>query len=55
MRTTRIFSRIVLRATRLAVVADVLGSLGGLLILGLGGWLAVRGEIQIGILVVFEA
>jgi ATP-binding cassette, subfamily B, bacterial MsbA len=49
------FSRIVMRNTRLSVIADVLGSLGGLLVLGLGGWLAIRGEMQIGTLVAFNA
>ncbi len=49
------FSRIVLRNTRLSVIADVLGSVGGLLILGLGGWLVVRGEMQVGTLVAFNA
>jgi ATP-binding cassette, subfamily B, bacterial MsbA len=49
------FSRIVMRNTRLSVIADVLASLGGLIVLGLGGWLAIRGEIQVGTLVAFNA
>ncbi len=49
------FSRIVLRNTRLAVIADVLGSLGGLIVLGFGGWLVIRGEMQVGTLVAFNA
>jgi subfamily B ATP-binding cassette protein MsbA len=49
------FSRIVLRNTRLSVIADVLGSVGGLIVLGLGGWLVIRGEMQVGTLVAFNA
>ena len=49
------YSRIVMRNTRLAVVADVLGSLGGLIVLGLGGWLVMRDEMQVGTLVAFNA
>ncbi len=49
------FSRIVMRNTRLGVIADVLGSLGGLIVLGYGGWLVIRGEMQVGTLVAFNA
>jgi len=49
------FSRVVMRNTRLAVVADVLGSLGGLIVLGYGGWLVIQGEMQVGTLVAFNA
>ena len=31
------YSRVVMRNTRLAVIADLLGSLGGLIVLGFGG------------------
>jgi subfamily B ATP-binding cassette protein MsbA len=49
------FSKIVMRNTRLAVIADVLGSIGALIVLGFGGWLVVRGEMQVGTLVAFNA
>jgi len=49
------FSRIVLRNTKLGVVADVLGSLGALIVLGYGGWLVMQGEMQVGTLVAFNA
>ena len=49
------FSRIVLRNTKLSVVADVLGSIGALVVLGYGGWLVMQGEMQIGTLVAFNA
>lgn len=49
------FSKIVMRNTRLGVIADVLGSLGGLIVLGFGGWLVVKGEMQVGTLVAFNA
>lgn len=49
------FSKVVMRNTRLAVIADVLGSIGGLIVLGFGGWLVVRDEMQIGTLVAFNA
>jgi subfamily B ATP-binding cassette protein MsbA len=49
------YSRIVLRNTRLAVVADVLGGLGALVVLGFGGWLVVSGQMQVGTLVAFNA
>ena len=49
------FSRIVLRNTRLSVIADMLASLGGMIVLGLGGWFVIRGEMQVGTLVAFNA
>lgn len=49
------FSRIVMRNTRLSVIADVLGSVGGLIVLGFGGWLVIRGDMQVGTLVAFNA
>ncbi len=49
------FSRIVMRNTQLSVIADVLASVGGLLVLGFGGWLHIRGEMQVGTLVAFNA
>ncbi|WP_233256502.1 ABC transporter ATP-binding protein [Opitutus sp. ER46] len=49
------FSQIVMRNTRLSVVADILGSLGALIVLGYGGWLVLRGEMQVGTLVAFNA
>jgi subfamily B ATP-binding cassette protein MsbA len=49
------FSRIVMRNTRLAVIADVLASIGGFIVLGFGGWLVIRGDMQVGTLVAFNA
>lgn len=49
------YSNIVMRNTRLSVIADVLGSLGALIVLGYGGWLVIQGEMQIGTLVAFNA
>ncbi len=49
------FSKIVMRNTRLSVMADLLGSVGALVVLGLGGWFVIRGEMQIGTLVAFNA
>ncbi len=49
------YSRIVMRNTRLGVIADILGSIGGLVVLGLGGLLVIRGEMQVGTLVAFNA
>ncbi len=48
------FSRIVMRNTRLAVVADGLGSLGALIVLAFGGWLVVAGQMEVGTLVAFN-
>jgi subfamily B ATP-binding cassette protein MsbA len=49
------YSQIVMRNTRLSVVADVLGSLGALIVLGYGGWLVVQGAMEVGTLVAFNA
>lgn len=49
------FSKIVLRNTKLGVVADVLGSIGALIVLGYGGWMVMRGAMDIGTLVAFNA
>jgi subfamily B ATP-binding cassette protein MsbA len=49
------YSNIVMRNTRLSVVADVLGSLGGVIVLGYGGWLVMQGAMRIGTLVAFNA
>jgi subfamily B ATP-binding cassette protein MsbA len=49
------FSKIVMRNTRLAIIADVLGSLGGLIVLGFGGWLVIQDDMQVGTLVAFNA
>jgi len=49
------YSNIVMRNTRLSVIADLLGSLGALIVLGYGGWLAVQGAMQVGTLVAFNA
>lgn len=49
------YSRIVLRNTKLAVVAELLGSLGALVVLAYGGWLVMQDEMQIGTLVAFNA
>jgi subfamily B ATP-binding cassette protein MsbA len=49
------YSRIVMRNTRLAVIADVLGSVGGLIVLSFGGWLVILGDMQVGTLVAFNA
>lgn len=49
------FSRIVMRNTKLSVVADLLGSLGALVVLAYGGWLVMQGDMQVGTLVAFNA
>ena len=49
------YSSIVMRNTRLAVFADLLGSLGALIVLGYGGLLVVQGAMQVGTLVAFNA
>jgi len=49
------YSRLVLRNTKLAVVADLLGSLGALIVLAYGGWLVMQDRMQIGTLVAFNA
>jgi subfamily B ATP-binding cassette protein MsbA len=49
------YSRIVMRNTKLAVVADLLGSIGALVVLGYGGWLVIQGQMGVGTLVAFNA
>ncbi|MFA6961366.1 MAG: ABC transporter ATP-binding protein [Opitutaceae bacterium] len=49
------FSRIVMRNTKLSVVADVLGSLGALVVLAYGGWLVMQDRMAVGTLVAFNA
>jgi subfamily B ATP-binding cassette protein MsbA len=49
------YSRIVMRNTKLAVIADLLGSIGALVVLGYGGWLVVKGQMGVGTLVAFNA
>ena len=49
------YSRIVMRNTKLAVIADLLGSIGALIVLGYGGWLVVQGQMGVGTLVAFNA
>jgi subfamily B ATP-binding cassette protein MsbA len=49
------YSRIVMRNTKLAVIADLLGSIGALVVLGYGGWLVIKGDMGVGTLVAFNA
>jgi subfamily B ATP-binding cassette protein MsbA len=49
------YSRIVMRNTKLAVIADLLGSIGALIVLGYGGWLVIQGRMGVGTLVAFNA
>jgi len=49
------YSLVVMRNTRLSVVADLLGALGALIVLGYGGWLVVQGAMNVGTLVAFNA
>lgn len=49
------YSRVVMRNTKLSVVADLLGSLGALVVLGFGGWQVMQGRMQVGTLVAFNA
>jgi len=49
------YSRIVMRNTKLAVIADLLGSVGALIVLGYGGLLVIRGQMGVGTLVAFNA
>lgn len=49
------YSQIVMRNTRLSVFADLLGSMGALIVLGYGGWLVAKGAMEIGTLVAFNA
>lgn len=47
------FSTIVLRNTRISILADMLASLGALIVLGYGGWMVFHGTLQVGTLVAF--
>lgn len=49
------YSRIVMRNTKLSVVADLLGSVGALVVLAYGGWFVATGRMQIGTLVAFNS
>jgi subfamily B ATP-binding cassette protein MsbA len=49
------YSRIVMRNTKLSITADLLGSLGTLIVLGYGGWLVIQGQIGVGTLMAFYA
>ena len=49
------YSRIVTRNTKLSVVADLLGSLGALVVLAYGGWMVMQGRMEVGTLVAFNA
>ena len=49
------YSRIVIRYTKIAIIADLLGSLGALVVLGYGGWLVLQGRMAVGTLVAFNA
>jgi subfamily B ATP-binding cassette protein MsbA len=48
------FNTLTLFNARLWVIADMISSFGGLLVLAFGGWLAVRGVISVGDLVMFN-
>lgn len=49
------YSRIVMRNTRMAVSAELLGGVGALIVLGYGGWLVLSGAMPIGTLIAFNA
>ncbi len=49
------YSQIVMRNTRLSVIADILGAVGALIVLGYGGWLVIQGAMEVGTLVAFNA
>src|SRR5258708_909146 len=48
------YSRIVMRNTKLSVMADLLGSFGAPVVLGYGGWRVVDGQMGVGTLVAFN-
>ena len=48
------YSKIVIRYTKLGIFADLLGSLGALIVLGYGGWLVLQGQMPVGTLVAFN-
>ena len=47
------YSKIVIRYTKIGIIADLLGSLGTLVVLGYGGWLVLQGRMEVGTLVAF--
>ena len=47
------YSKIVIRYTKMGIIADLLGSLGTLVVLGYGGWLVYAGQMEVGTLVAF--
>ncbi len=47
------YSKIVIRYTKMSIIADLLGSLGTLVVLGYGGWLVIAGQMPVGTLVAF--
>jgi subfamily B ATP-binding cassette protein MsbA len=47
------YSKIVIRYTKIGIFADLLGSLGTLVVLGYGGWLVIEGRMPVGTLVAF--
>jgi subfamily B ATP-binding cassette protein MsbA len=49
------FSRVIMRNTKLSVMADLLGSLGTLLVLAYGSWLVMSGQMAVGTLVAFSS
>ena len=49
------YSRIVIRYTKIGIIADVLGSLGALVVLGYGGWLVLQDHMAVGTLVAFNS
>jgi subfamily B ATP-binding cassette protein MsbA len=49
------YSAVVMRNTKLSVVADTLAAVGGAIVLGYGGWLVIEGRMQTGTLVAFNA
>ncbi len=49
------YSRVVMRNTKLSIVADLLGSLGALIVLAYGGWQVMQGRMAVGTLVAFNA
>lgn len=49
------YSRIVMRNTKLAVVAELLGALGALAVLAYGGHMVIAGRMEIGTLIAFNA
>jgi len=48
------FNQLVLRSTRLWIVAELISSAGTLVVLFFGGWLVIRGQLTIGNLMAFN-